>query len=141
MITHVFANGVDVGALSGEGWRYEPGAMLLSISGACEISGTNTQGAVALYIGTGQLVTISNLVLSTASRDAVPAVTIGSGASAAMRFAGENSLVSGKNAAGIEVPASHGLSLSGVDGGTLDVTGGQGGAGIGGGHMRRDLDL
>ena len=133
MITHVFANGVDVGWFSGDGWTYEPGTMRLTISGECVLSGTNTQGEVSCIIDSWEIVTLSNLVLSTESRDGVPAVAIGSGTSATMKFAGTNSLVSGRDAAGIEVPESHALSLSGADGGTLDVTGGQGGAGIGSG--------
>ena len=133
MITHVFANGVDVGWFSGEGWAYEPGTMRLTISGECVLSGTNTLGEVSCLIDTWKVATLSNLVLSTESRDGVPAMAIGSGTSATMKFAGESSLVSGRDAAGIEVPESHALSLSGAAGGTLDVTGGQGGAGIGSG--------
>ncbi|HRR33276.1 MAG TPA: hypothetical protein P5026_04200 [Kiritimatiellia bacterium] len=139
-LTGVTINGEplnDAVGSSGAGWNYTPPTLTLSGAGPFMISGTNTAGKVRVVVQAGgtKEVTLSNLTLK-AMGDNLCAFALGTGANVSLSLAGENTLDSGYGRAGLEVPAGASLSITNVpgdDAGALTATGGDYGAGIGGG--------
>ena len=122
-------NGVDIAALSGEGWTYDVGSRLeLSGPGPFTVSGSISN--VGLVAAADCAVTLSNALFDASAANGVSAFALEGGRSVALTLAGTNELRGGANAAGIRVPAADSLSIDGD--GALAATGGDCGAGIGG---------
>ena len=122
-------NGVDIVALSGEGWTYDVGSRLeLSGPGPFTVSGSISN--VGLVAVADCAVTLSNALFDASAANGVSAFALEGGRSVALTLAGTNELRGGANAAGIRVPAADSLAIDGD--GALAAAGGDYGAGIGG---------
>ena len=122
-------NGVDIVALSGEGWTYDVGSRLeLSGPGPFTVSGSISN--VGLVAAADCAVTLSNALFDASAANGVSAFALEGGRSVALTLAGTNALRGGANAAGIRVPAADSLAIDGD--GALAAAGGDYGAGIGG---------
>ena len=138
--TGVTVNGValdDDISSSGTGWSYAAYTLTLSGAGPFTLSGTNEWGMVRVVVSANvtSTVTLSNLTLK-ATADNQCAFALGQNAQVSLFLAGTNTLTSGNYRAGLEVSAGRTLSITnapGDDAGALTATGGDMGAGIGGG--------
>jgi hypothetical protein len=117
------------------GWAYDSSTYLLTLDGAgpFTLSGTNTEGKVLVVVApnVANTVTLSNLTLQTTSSGQC-AFALEANANVAIVLAGENTLASGSYRAGIEVATGQTLSITnapGDDAGSLSATGGYGGDG------------
>ncbi len=124
----------------GAGWLYDPGSSTLFLFGTepFTLSGANESGGVCVVVldGATNTVTLSNLTLRATGNDQC-AFALRPNANVLLFLAGTNTLVSGRRRAGLEVAAGRTLSISHAPGdaaGALTATGGEGGAGIGGGE-------
>jgi len=122
------------------GWRFDTTnrTVLLSGQGPFTLSGYNVIGTVCIAVTNGvtSTVTFSNLTLR-ATGSGQCAFALETNAVVSLYFAGESDLTSAKYRAGVEVPTGASLAITnapGDDVGALTVTGGYGGAGIGGGY-------
>jgi hypothetical protein len=124
------------------GWSFNAATRTVSLTGAgpFTLSGANTMGdvcfAVPDNIANMVTVTLSNLTLR-APADGQCAFALGQNANVSLLLAGANALASGSGRAGIEVATGRTLSITnapGDDAGSLTATGGDSGAGIGGGN-------
>ncbi|MGI6495817.1 MAG: beta strand repeat-containing protein [Kiritimatiellia bacterium] len=140
----VTINGEDVAFTPDDpaaaGWNYDsaPGILSLTGAGPFTLSGANDNGKVRVVVanGTATTVTLSNLTLK-ATGDSQCAFALEQNANVSLVLAGANTLASGFYCAGLEVTAGRTLSITnapGDDDASLTVTGGQYGAGIGGGQ-------
>jgi hypothetical protein len=135
----VTVNGValdDVGATNVD-WTYAAPTLTLSGTGPFTLSGSNTAGKVCVVAATGvtSTVTVSNLTLMTTNKNQC-VFTLETNAVVSLVLAGTNSLASGRSRAGLEVAAGRTLYITNAPGdttGALMATGGDEGAGIGGG--------
>ena len=137
----VTVNGDDIafGPTGGDGWNYNADTHILTLSGdgPFTLSGGNAKGEVCVVVpdNFNDTITLSNLILRTTNNDRC-AFALGQNANVSLFITGNNTLVSGTYRAGIEVATGRTLSInnvSGDDAATLTVTGGESGAGIGGG--------
>jgi hypothetical protein len=135
----VTVNGIalDEAGSNGEGWTYVLPTLSLTNAGPFTISGTNTAGAVRVVVqeGVTNEVTLSNLTLVATNKNQC-AFALETNAVVSLFLAGTNELASGWNRAGLEVAAGRTLSITNAPGdeaGALTATGGDEGAGIGGG--------
>ena len=123
-----------------DGWTYDAKTRTLSLAGTgpFTLAGTNVSGGVCVVIpdGTTNTVMLSNLTLR-ATGDNQCAFALEHGARVSLVLAGKNTLASGCNRAGLEVPLYAELSITNAPGdeaASLAATGGDYGAGIGSGH-------
>lgn len=125
------------GGIPGEDYTYENHVLTIKTEAPLTVSGTTTMDRIVIGVGcTPQApahLTISGLEINVSETDDQCAFSVPSGSAAEVTFQGENTLKSGDNRAGLEVPGGAKLLLSGENGGTLTAEGGNGGAGIGGG--------
>ncbi len=141
--TGVTVNGEEVAFGSADpaaGWRYHATTctLLLTNAGPFTLAGTNTAGRVLVVVqeDVTSAVTLSNLVLQASDEDQC-VFALETNAVVSLSLAGECDLTSADYRAGVEVPAGASLTITnapGDDAGALTVTGGYGGAGIGGGY-------
>jgi hypothetical protein len=130
----VTVNGVeldDTVSSSDTGWAYDSATYLLTLDGAgpVTLSGENWDGAVQILVPAGvtNIVTLSDLSLWS-SYDC--AFALETNANVSLVLEGENTLGSGNNRAGIEVPLGASLSITnapGDDVAALEAYGGWGG--------------
>ncbi len=137
----VAVNDVDVSALSGNGWTYDPATsnLVLSAAGPYTLSGTNTAGEVSVVCrtvsGAEQSVALSNLVLSSS---AASPFALATNAVVALSLAGTNELSSSKSGRpAILVPGGASLAVTNApseptNGGTLSAVATADAPGIGG---------
>ena len=137
----VTINGIELyeSGSSGEGWTYVLPTLTLTNAGPFTISGTNTTGQVCVFVASNvtSTVTLSSLTLVTTNNNQC-VFALESGANVSLFLAGTNTLTSGNYRAGLEVSAGRTLSITnapGDDAGALTATGGDMGAGIGGGTV------
>jgi len=141
--TGVTVNGEEIAFGSADpavGWIYDEatGLLRLTNAGPFTLAGTNTEGKVCVVVpqGVTNEVTLSNLVLQASDEDQC-VFALETNAVVSLSLAGECDLTSADYRAGVEVPAGASLTITnapGDDAGALTVTGGYGGAGIGGGY-------
>ncbi len=161
----VEVDGVDVVNFSGGQWSYDVFSCQLSVTNACVISGTNTDGRVNISIDATSecAITISNLCLQTESGSPIDIVAgkgtlclVGTNildASAAAEYPGLHVgmhegvvitnlhdgaklvAIGGARAAGIGGNNSDNAGKIVIAGGIIEATGGADGAGIGGGRL------
>ena len=161
----VEVDGVDVVNFSGDKWSYDVFSCQLSVTNACVISGTNTDGRVNISIDATSecAITISNLCLHAESGSPID-IAAGRGtlclvgtnildASAAAEYPGLHVgmhegvvitnlhdgaklvAIGGARAAGIGGDNSDNAGKIVIAGGIIEATGGADGAGIGGGRL------
>ena len=136
---------LDSGSSYGAGWLYDSGSSTLFLFGTepFTLSGANESGGVCVVVlgGATNTVTLSNLTLRATGNDQC-AFALRPNACVSLILAGTNTLVSGSNRAGLEVPARASLSIThapGDEAGALTVTGGYHAAGIGGGNNENGI--
>ena len=95
-------------------------------SGAAALSST-----VSVTGGT-QNITLQNVNIDVSGTSFACAFSIAAGAAVNLTLDGKNTLKSGEHCAGLNVPANAALTVTGESAGSLNVTGGNFGAGIGG---------
>jgi hypothetical protein len=129
----------DDASIDDPNWTYNSltGVLRFHGSGSFMVSGTNTAGKARIVIPNGvtNTVRIWNLNLQTPG-DGQCIFALEANASVSLILKGTNTLASGKDRAGIEVPASASLSIARSSADPVDrliATGGDNGAGIGGG--------
>lgn len=134
----VSVNGVELddAGSTGAGWTYAAPMLMLTNAGPFTISGENVDGEVQVLVlsNVTSEVTLSNLTLA-ATNSHQCAFSLEGDAVVSLFLAGANSLASGMLRAGLEVAAGQTLFVTHAPGdasGALTVTGGSGGAGIGG---------
>ena len=138
--TGVTVNGTaldDAVSSGGTGWTYNAPTLTLSGAEPFTLSGANTAGKVLVVVSAGatSAVTLSDLTLQTTS-SGLCVFALEQNADVSLFLAGTNTLASGRDHAGLEVPASASISITNAPSdaaGALTVTGGTMGAGIGGG--------
>ena len=129
----------------GEEFTYDEENHVLTIKGGAEltISGETTADRIVVADGATAKVTLDGVSIihpnengkvnyddKTDAKAGIGALTLNDGASLTLTLSGENTLKSGHGRAGIFVPANASLTIDGA--GSLDVTGGDKAAGIGG---------
>jgi len=129
----------DDASITDPNWTYnsQTGVLTFHGSGNFMVSGTNTAGKARIVIPNGvtNTVRIWNLNLQT-SGDGQCIFALETNASVSLILKGTNTLASGKDRAGIEVPTDASLSITRSSADPVDMliaTGGDNGAGIGGG--------
>ena len=124
----VTVGGKDIGCGYGDGWGFSGGIVHLTGAGPFEIAGSaNDMGIIA---ETNCAVTLNGLSLDASGVSRLSAFAIMSGVSVELTLADANSLKSGEECAGLQVPAGAAVTIGGE--GSLNATGGDFGAGIGG---------
>ena len=124
----VTVDGKDIGYGFGHGWSFTDGVVHLVDAGPFEIAGSaNGRGILA---EADCAVTVTNLTLDAASVESRAAFAIMAGKSVDLTLAGTNTLKSGENCAGLQVPAGAAVAIGGE--GSVDAVGGRFGSGIGG---------
>jgi len=114
--TGVTVNGValdDAASSYGTGWAYVSGTLTLSGAGAFTLSGTNTAGKVRVVVPADvtNAVTLSDLTLQTTGGGQC-VFELEQNADVSLFLAGANTLASGQNRAGLEVPAGASVSIT-----------------------------
>ncbi|MBO7654095.1 MAG: hypothetical protein J6U40_04165, partial [Kiritimatiellae bacterium] len=126
-------NGEDVGHITGPGWYWdEARTLFLTNAGPFTVSGTAAGFGLCATVSCE--VTLSDVTIdisSLPSSSAVSPLAVANGVSLSLVLEGTNTLKAGSDRAGVEVPAGCALDVSGT--GSLAATGGDWGAGIGGG--------
>ena len=137
----VFVNGVNVGALIGSGWTYDPGEKLLQIGypQLYTLSGSNATGAVRIEAAATCWLTFDNLNLS--GYDGVSPITVADGSTVTVTLTNSSSIVNSSTSgamSAINLPDTATLKLKGsgnmvlssqgaaavAGGGTVEITGG-----------------
>ena len=128
VIEGVTVDGKDIGYGFGHGWSFTDGVVHLVDAGPFEIAGSaNGRGILA---EADCAVTVTNLTLDASSVESRAAFAIKVGMSVDLTLAGTNTLKSGKNCAGLQVPAGAAVTIGGE--GSVEAVGGEYGSGIGG---------
>ncbi len=124
----------------GVDYTYEQGSKLIIRSGTpMTLSGSTKTMGIAIYTNVA-----ANLTLQDAAIDATNAggaMHLFTGTSLTLTVLGNNTLLSKTNYGGIEVASGNKLVITEASTGTLNVTGGYDGAGIGGGNGRSAGDI
>ena len=123
-------NARDIAFLSGEGWNFDGTLLTLSNSTDYVVSGEGTN--VSVRVATDAAVTLDGLSIDDSACGRTTFV-VEAGVTATLTIEGVNTLTGGKNCAALQVVDTATLVVSGGDG-SLDATGGEYGAGIGGGR-------
>ena len=130
----------DDASINDPNWTYnsQTGVLTFHGSGNFMVSGTNTAGKARIVIPNGvtNTVRVWNLNLQVPGDDKC-IFALGTNACVSLILKGTNTLASGKDRAGIEVPKGASLSITSAaadEADMLTATGGQYGAGIGGGN-------
>lgn len=149
-VTDGAAEGTQVGTLTvrggtlGEAFTYDEEKHVLTIKGDADltISGKTTQDRIVVAEDATAKVILNGVSIihpetgkvnyddKTDANAGIGALTLNDGASLTLTLSGENTLKSGHGRAGIFVPANASLTIDGAV--SLDVTGGDKAAGIGG---------
>ena len=133
-------NGRDIAFESGAGWSFDGGHVMLSGPGPFVLStgGATFTDDVGIVAAADCAVTFSNLVMDVSANEYLSPFTVTPGTETALTLVGANSLTAGEDAAGLAVvkngDTAAALVIDAADmNQTLSATGGQNGAGIGGG--------
>lgn len=137
----VFVGGVNVGALIGNGWVYDPSAKLLTINWPqpYTLSGSNATGAVRIETKTNSWLTFDGLNLS--GYDGVSPITVAENTTMMVTLTNSSSIVNSSSSGAmyaIDIPATSSLKINGTGnielasqgataiggGGTVEITGG-----------------
>ncbi|MBQ4385404.1 MAG: InlB B-repeat-containing protein [Kiritimatiellae bacterium] len=137
----VFVDGVNVGALIGNGWVYDPSAKLLTINWPqpYTLSGSNTTGAVRIETTKDSWLTFDGLNLS--GYNSVSPITVAENTTMMVTLTNSSSIVNSSSSGAmyaIDIPATSSLKINGTGnielasqgataiggGGTVEITGG-----------------
>ncbi len=133
---------IDINALtsgsSGKGWQFSDGVLTLNQSIVYKINGTGsaTTNRIAMSPGTDSAVILNNVNIDVSGINFACAFDVTS-ADVELFIQGNNSLKSGNDRAGLEVPDGASISISGMNENDSDILNAEagspnGGAGIGG---------
>lgn len=117
------------------------GSVSINESGAFRLRGTTSANTVTVS-GAGIVaeITLDSVSIDVSGNENVCAFHIAPGAAVKLMLAGDSTLKSGKNCAGLGVPEGASLEIAGPDSASLTVYGGQTAAGIGGGYGPQEAD-
>ena len=96
------------------------------------ITGTSNANTITVESGTHNII-LQGVNIDVSAQDNTAAFSIAAGATVNLTLNGDNTLKSGRDCAGLQVPNGATLVITESSGGSLNVTGGGLGAGIGGG--------
>ncbi len=116
---------------SGEGWSYDATTQVFTIANGANvtISGSILDGTrIVVANGATAVITLSGVNIDLRPSRCAFDMT---GATVTLTLIGDNTLISGQNMAGLQVPSGAELTINGP--GNLEAYGGSNGAGIGGG--------
>jgi hypothetical protein len=131
-VAGVAVDGLDVGGGAGIGWRYDGTILSIFSNRTYSISGTSDRIQIIVSNGVVADIYMQDLNLHAGGTFAC-AFLVASNAAVNLVLLGSNTLSSGQGCAGLQVPESAMLTISGE--GTLSTSGGSvSGAGIGGGR-------
>lgn len=119
---------------SGSGYSYVSGLLTITGEGPFTIttsSAVSGRGILVDTAGTTALITLQDVSISNTGANAC-ALALTDGSSAAVTVVGSNTLTSGQDRAGLNVPAGAEVTISGSLADSLTVTGGRWSAGLGG---------
>ena len=122
---------------TGAGYAFSGGVLTLSGNGPFTITtngNTIINRSIVVSSGVTADITLDNTKIDVSSAPDVCAFDT-TGATVNLTLTGTNTLKSGDNRAGLEVPSGAALTVTAQSTGTLTVTGGTSGAGIGGGYQ------
>ena len=121
---------------SGDGYSYSGGLLTITGEGPFIIttsSSVSGRGIVVNTASTTAAITLEDVSISNTGTSAC-ALAISGSSVVELTLSGSSSLISGSNRAGLEVPLGTELTILGTPADSLNVTGGQCAAGIGGGY-------
>jgi len=131
--TEIFLNTLSSPS-SGTGYTYSAGILSITADGSYWItteSTTVTDRCIVVNSGVVANITLNNVTIDVSS--GTQCTFDISGATVSLTVLGENTLKSGDDHAGLEVPSGSSLTVSAASTGKLTVVGGSSSAGIGGG--------
>ncbi len=129
----ISANGQKIKeVMNGEGWSYADGTLTILDDTEIVLSGTDDDIGIVVADGITANLVFSGLSLDTSDTDGISAASIGANSTVYLTVKDDNSLVSAYYCAGINVPLSARLVITGESDGSLAVQGGSFAAGIGG---------
>ena len=131
------ARAADLSIIPATGWNYVGNTLTITVNGTYTISGTSTTDVIVVSPGlTNVNITLNGVNIDVSGANNVSAFNI-TGAAVNLTLVGDNTLRSGSNRAGLEVPEGSTLTIDG--GGSLTARGGDSsgsgwreGVGIGG---------
>ena len=132
----VAVDGVDVAELVGDVWRYDVFSRQVTVTNACVLSGTNTEGQVSLSVDAADAfaITVSNLNLKVAADATCSPIAVTSG-TVTICLVGTNTLDATRTDgfAGLSVASPATLVITNLEErAKLEASGGEYAAGIGG---------
>jgi uncharacterized repeat protein (TIGR02543 family) len=131
------------GGTLGTNYTYAANTLTITADGTYTISmatpGTpTTTDRIVVQSGVTATITLNGVSIDMSETDYACAFNM-AGATVTLRLTGDNTLKSGIRRAGLQVPSGSELTIAGNNTSSLNVTGGQGGAGIGGGIHDYDI--
>ena len=134
----VSVNGMDIAWGAGNGWNYnsDTGALTLNGAIAYTLFGSSTVVRIVVPSGETNQIALDGLHLDVSNTPSACAFSIASNATVSLNLRGGNTLFSGSDCAGLQVPQGATLVIATNSTGSLSATGGRHGAGIGGGIAR-----
>ncbi len=129
-LTGVSVNDVDLAFLAGNGWSYSPDDRMATLSGAGPFTVTGSSTEIGITAATSCSVTVSNLTLRLGGIGGKSPFRVANGASVNLTLGGTNVFIGGSEAAGLRVGPGQSLTIAGD--GSLEATGGDDAAGLGG---------
>ncbi|MFA9379726.1 MAG: carbohydrate-binding domain-containing protein, partial [Acetanaerobacterium sp.] len=109
---------------------FSSGDIVIDADGDYSITGSTTDHTITVSAGVTATITLEDVDIDASATEDACAFSIESGADITLILTGENSLKSGENCAGLQVPDGASLTIEGD--GSLTAEGGYNGAGIGG---------
>ncbi|MDR0841398.1 MAG: hypothetical protein LBN26_08480 [Christensenellaceae bacterium] len=120
----------DSATPSGTGWTYSGG--VFTVTGDVTISGATTTNRVVVQSGVTANITLDGVSINVSGTNNACAFDM-TGATVNLTLTGTNTLKSDYGQAGLQVPSGASLTITAASTGSLAATGGDYGAGIGGG--------
>ena len=131
-LTGVSVNGVDLAFLAGNGWSYSPDNQMATLSGAGPFMVTGSSTSIGITAASCSVM-VSNLTLRLGGVSRKSPFRVADGAFVTLALEGTNVFVGGNEAAGLRVGSGQWLAIGGR--GSLEATGGDTAAGIGGSYQ------
>lgn len=132
--------GLEIEVITGDTVTRETDGQIKLGSGTYKISGewagtltANPSAVITVPSGVNANVTLNDVTIDVETEDNTCAFAVAAGSTANINLSGTNTLTSGRNCAGLKVPETAAVMITGGDADSLTANGGKSGAGIGGG--------
>jgi hypothetical protein len=129
----VLLTAVYGGSALADDYNVSNGNVVITTSGPHTITGNTSTYTITVNSGITADITLDNVNIDVHNSDGACAFDIVTGATVALTLEGSNTLSSGGNKAGLQVPDGSTLEITAESTGSLTVTGGYNAAGIGSG--------